>query len=259
MVHRLTMGTSQSNPGPNGNSPLVPPWADDEPEKPLPSPPLRRFQQFRRNLGDFVQSGNSSSLRSALGYYSRQTYGSGSVATRRLGSVTSAGAGLYQALSGGRVGGIQDDGPSFDWSAFTGKPTLEAINSLVDFLTPKNGDADKIRSSMHQALADALDGMPIFDLTRITGDVIINTLIGFLSESIFLQIVSDAGKSWTRAETALQQVRAENSLRELVKVVVDKKMALKLSNSSRPLSRNDVLTIQRQVIVEVWTEWGKYS
>ena len=253
------MGTSQSNPGPNGSSPLVPPWADDEPEKPLPPPPERRFQQFRRNLGDFVQLGSSSSLHSALGHYSRHTYGSGSVASRRLGSVTSAGAGLYQALSGGQVAGYRDDEPSFDWSSFTGKSTLEAISGLVDFLTPQNGDADKIRSSMHQALADALDGMPIFDLTRITGDVIINTMIGFLSESIFLQIVSDAGKSWTRADTALQQVRAENSLRELVKVVVDKKMAPKLSGSSGSLSRNDVITIHRQVIAEIWMEWGRYS
>lgn len=29
------MGTSQSSKGPGGGSPLVPPWADDQPQQPL--------------------------------------------------------------------------------------------------------------------------------------------------------------------------------------------------------------------------------
>lgn len=41
------MGTSQSSKGPGGGSPLVPPWADDQPQQPLPSPQkggLRHFE-----------------------------------------------------------------------------------------------------------------------------------------------------------------------------------------------------------------------
>ena len=45
------MGTSQSSKGPGGGSPLVPPWADDQPQQPLPSPQERRFAPFRESLG----------------------------------------------------------------------------------------------------------------------------------------------------------------------------------------------------------------
>lgn len=45
------MGTSQSSTGPGGGSPLVPPWADDQPQQPLPPPQERRFAPFRESLG----------------------------------------------------------------------------------------------------------------------------------------------------------------------------------------------------------------
>ncbi len=43
------MGTSQSSKGPGGGSPLVPPWADDQPQQPLPSPQERRFEVVNKN------------------------------------------------------------------------------------------------------------------------------------------------------------------------------------------------------------------
>jgi len=64
------MGTSSSNPGPGGDSPLVPPWADLDGQGSGPEPEPQRFRQFRIKLGQFARSRGEADLKSALGHYS---------------------------------------------------------------------------------------------------------------------------------------------------------------------------------------------
>ncbi len=45
------MGTSASSKGPRSTSPLVPAWADADPEAPLPPPEGQRFRAFRTEFG----------------------------------------------------------------------------------------------------------------------------------------------------------------------------------------------------------------
>lgn len=84
-------------------------------------------------------------------------------------------------------------------------------------------------------------------------------MIGYLSESIFLQMVMDSDKAWNKAETTAQAIRAETELRELIKVVVDKKMAPKLTSNVRAISRKQMAQIERQAIIDAWAEWEAYQ
>ena len=84
-------------------------------------------------------------------------------------------------------------------------------------------------------------------------------MIAYLAESIFLQIVMDAGQAWNKAETAIQTLNAEADLRELVKVVVDKHMAQEFPNRIRSFTRNDIIQIERRTITAVWQEWETYQ
>ncbi len=251
------MGTSQSSPGPGGGSPLVPPWADSQPEQPLPEPETQRFKAFRQSLGRFIKGGDSGDLRSALGHYARKASGGSAVASRRMGPVTSAGASLYGALLGSPFGVVGEK--SINLGDLTGKDCSYAIDAISNALTPDGGDSDKIRSAINLALVNALDGVETFDPSAITDDVIMETMIGYLAESIFLQIVMEGGKAWTKAETAVQEISAEIALRELVKVLVDKYMASKLSGKVRSLTQSEFVNMQRQVISEVWSEWEAYK
>ena len=251
------MGTSRSSPGPPGNSPLVPPWADDQPDQPLPPPAPKRFKPFRQSIGKFIQTGDTSRLQSALGHYARKATGGGSTATRRMGSVTTAGASLYDALTSGTSFGVREES-KVSLSDLSGQQCEVAIDAIIQALTPDDGDSDKIRTAMNHALVEALEGVETFDPSHITDEVVVDTMIGYLAESVFLQIVSDAGTAWTKAETPTQAIVAENALRELVKVVVDKYMAPKFSGNIRPFSRNQIIQIERHVINEVWNEWKEY-
>ncbi|MDZ7970569.1 MAG: Qat anti-phage system associated protein QatB [Nostoc sp. DedSLP03] len=251
------MGTSQSHPGPGGKSSLVPPWADDQPQQPLPTPQSLRFKPFRQAFGNFVSTGNPSALKSALGHYARKSTGGRTTAARRLGNTVKAGAALYHTLTGG--GSIADGDVAIDVGSLAGMPSEAAINSITQALTPSGGDSDKIRSAMNCALAEALDGVAIFDPNAITDDMIINTMIVYVSESIFLQVVQDAGQAWIKADTPSQAIAAENSLRELIKVEVDIHMAPMFSGNARSLTKSQIARIQRDVINAVWSEWEKYQ
>ena len=252
------MGTSQSHPGSSGYSPLVPPWADDQPDIPLPPPEPTRFRPFRRALGQYVRDGNNADLRTALGHYSRTSTAGGRTASRRLGSVTRVGALLYGALSDGGDSGVASE-PGIDLESFAGQPCDVAIDAITRALTTTDGDSDKIRSAMNHALVEALDGVEIFDPNSITDEIIAETMIGYLSESIFLQIVEDGSKAWTKAETPSRVAVAENALHELIRVVVDKHMAPKLLGNGRSFTSDQMRELQREVIQSVWKDWEAYS
>ncbi len=253
------MGTSQSSSGPGGNSPLVPPWADDEPQKPLPTPPRVRFKPFRESLGKFLKTNDQSYLRTALGHYARKGTGGGELASRRLGSVTSAGARLYGMLSSLAESKVPPE-ISIDLDSLKGQPYDIAIDIITRSLAKDDGDTEKIRVAMNHALVEALDGIAVFDPTNITDDIIITIMINYLSEAIFLQIVNDAGKRpWTKPETATQIAIAENTLRELIKVIVDKNMAPRLKKNIRTFTKQEMIILQREVIKIVWREWEGYQ
>lgn len=252
------MGTSQSSPGPGGGSPLVPPWADDQPQQPLPQPEPARFKEFRQSLGSYLSSGDIGKLRSALGYYARKGSGGGGSASRRMGSATRVGANLYGFLTGGGSFGAPGE-LTISLNDLVGQSCDLAITLITRALTPEGGDADKIRAAMNYALAEALDGIEVFDPAFITDDVIVNTMISYLSESVFLQIVMDAGKAWNKADSVNKALKAESDLRELVKVEVDKNMGPRLTGEIRSFTQREIINIERQVISDVWKEWELYQ
>ena len=250
------MGTSKSPDGPRGDSKLVTSWADDQPQQPQPTPLPARFKGFRQSLGRFVSGGDRSDLKRALGYYARKASGGGGSAARRMGSVTRAGANLFGALAGVPAG---PGDVTVDLDNLAGLPCELAISVITQALATEDGDSDKIRVAMNHALVEALDGVQIFDAECITDDVIVNTMIAYLAESIFLNMVMESGKAWNKADTPRQTIRAETELRELIKVVVDKHMAPNLVGSVRTFNRQQMAQIERQAIIDVWTEWEVYQ
>lgn len=250
------MGTSQSSTGPGGTSPLVPPWADDQPRQPQEEPANQRFTPFRRSLGSFVSSGDQSKLQRAVGQYARKASGGSGSAVRRMGNVTKAGGGLFGTLSGMPPGPGES---SVDLASLSGLPCELAISAITSAVSTDSGDSDKIRTAMNHALAEALEGVEIFDHQSITDDVIVDTMIIYIAESIFLQMVMDSNKAWNRADSPAEAIHAETELRELIKVVVDKHMAPKLSGSLRLFSKEQMIQVERQAITDAWQEWEAYQ
>lgn len=248
------MGTSQSSPGPGGKSPLIPPWADDTPNQPLPEVPNRRYASFRESLGRAVTNGSNTDLKKAVGHYAKTSSGGGSAAVRRMGNATSVGGQLFGLMSGG----VGTGSSVIHLNSLDGLPVDIAISRISESLTTDDGDSEKIRAAMNQALAKALEGIEVFDSQSITPEIVSNTIINYLCDVIFIQLMMDSGGAFDKAETATQAIRLENSLYSLINVIVNEHMNERLTNNIDTLTPEQVKEIQNRTIIDVWTEWEEY-
>lgn len=254
------MGTSSSSRGPGSNSPLVPPWADSDPDKPLPEPEEKRFREFRTGLGKFVAGGGGDTdrLQSALGDYARKATGGSQVGPRRFGSMADAGGKLFGAMAAMRDG--QNLGPGgLDLDDLNGKPTDVAIGKLVEALLPANGDAERIRVALNDALSQALEGQSDFDFDNITDDMISEMMSIYLAECLFEQIAMDSRDAFSKATDPAQVERAEKAMRALIGAAVDKHLGPLLAGNVRTLNERMVTSLQLRAIVEIWREWEAYE
>ena len=252
------MGTSQSNPGLNNTCPLVPSWAEDPNAPQLTTPTelsTKRFNGFRRSLGSYVSNGESRYLRKALKHYAKTATGGGGVAAQRMSKMTTAGGVLFDTLTRQRTSGEH----SIDITRLTGKPCDEAISEIVNSIVAVDADSDKVRAAMNEALCSALDGMETFDANHITKDILTKTMVYYLSESVFIFIVNDAGKSWNKVTMGEDDIQRENELRALIESVVERFMEPKLEDRAFSLSSSEIVAIEKEVIEEVWEEWENYQ
>jgi hypothetical protein len=250
------MGTSTSSKGANNRSPLVPPWADIDGAGPGPQPEPNRFQSFRTSLGRFVSSGDGDYLRKALRSYARSSTGGSNVGPRRFGAMAQAGAGLFGTLNQLRA----DLGNApVNLRGLAGRPTREVIDALVNALVPENGDADRIRAALNEALSECLEGVEQFDFSNITDDVLTELMVRYVSFCVFEQIVMDSRDAFAKAHTPAQAEAAEAQLLTLVQTVVDKHMAPLLQGRISAMTQAQIRTAQIAAIREVWLEWEAYE
>ena len=246
------MGTSQSSVGPNGRSPLLPSWVDDS-QTPLQTPAPQRLRGLRQAIGRAIGGGGREDVRKALGHYARKASGGKHISVQRLGKITQAGAGLFEIFSDS----LQQQ-YSVNLNSLNGQSCDEVINQITELLVGHHGDSDKIRYAMNIALSEALEGMTTFDEHSISVEVIAKMMICYLTESIFLQIVHDAGKAWNKGDNLVQISNVENDLRQLVHEVVDITLAPKFTDNVCQLTTEQMQEIQNQVILEIWEEWENY-
>ena len=246
------MGTSQSSVGPNGRSPLLPAWVDNN-QATTQTPDPQRLRGLRQAIGRAVRGGGRGDVRKALGHYARKASGGKYIAVQKLGKITQAGSGLFGIFSGS-----QQQQYSVNLHSLNGQPCDLVINQITQLLSGHHGDSDKIRSAMNIALSEALEGMTTFDENSITTEVIGRMMVCYLTESIFLQIAHDAGKAWKKGDDPVQIARAENDLRQLIREVVDINLAPKFTDDVCQLTTEQMQDIQNQAILEIWEEWEEY-
>lgn len=253
------MGTSSSSKGPGSKSPLVPPHADADPQKPLPEPEGQRFRGFRTEFGRAAAGGGVATLKSALGKYARDATQGAAVGPRRFGPAYTSGATLAQALAELGAGGSGQTATGVDLSRLVGQPLDVAAQEIARALAPANADADQITAAIQEALAEALPDAELFDPASISADQLVQILVEFFSRILFQEITSTAGDAWNKAPDAQHATQTEADLLELVRVIVDKHMSPRFAQGLKNLSRDQIAALERAAIDEVWREWESYQ
>lgn len=249
------MGTSTSSKGPGGNSPYIPSWVDIDGLPPIPDPPPQRFKDFRTNLGRFVSSGDGSYLRAAISSYAGVATGGSGVGSARFGSMTEAGGALFGAMA------ALQDGHSplgLDLALLNGQDTDIAIDIIVEALTPEDGDSDRVRVAMNEALSECLDGYNEFNYESISDEMLVQMMVVYVTQCVFGQVVLDSNDAFAKADTPTKVEQAEKDLYSLVESVTDKHMRPLLSGKLTSFSNAQIQGIQLAAIREVWSEWEMY-
>lgn len=249
------MGTSTSSRGPGSNTPMVPPWADTDGQGPGPTPPPQRFKEFRKSLGKYVSNGDREELHNAVGRYAKTATGGSTVGPRRFGAMAHAGGALFDALAQLR-NGVSPRGLNLE--ALDGLDTDVAIDLLAQALVPTNGDADRIRTAMNEALSECLQGHDDFDFAHITDEMLIEVMLVYVRQCVFQQIVLDSRDALGKAAESGRVEEAERELLALVGAATETHMRPLLSGDIRLMDGAQIAQVQLLAIRDIWIEWEEY-
>ena len=247
------MGTSTSSKGTNGQSPLVPSWANED-NQPMPNID-RNLKGFRGELGKAVGNKSSNHLKKAIGQYAKRATGGRNVGPKRYQKIIKAGGGLFNVLKNIQSG---NDYLGLKLSDLNGQPIDIVIDKIIAIILEVDGDAERIRASLNQSLSKCLDGVDEFDASQISDDLIIDLMLNYTSEYLFEEIMLDSRTSFDKADTPEKFLELENDLHALIESCVDKHMSEQLKENKDTLTRNDIETIQKTALKEIWTEWEDY-
>src|SRR5271166_1828126 len=163
------MGTSRPKPDARPESPLIPPWADQDPvplpppQEPLPEDPVpepeddpgpladevvdgdddadeiaepQRYRGFRIALSRFANSGTRDDARTALGRWVAKSMGGGSAGARRVARAARTGGAALAGLARAAAGEAPE-GNALDIRMLAGQPVEAAIGAIIDaFMQP---------------------------------------------------------------------------------------------------------------------------
>lgn len=253
------MGTSSSSKGRRNQSPLVPAYADANPDQPLPTPEGQRFRGFRTEFGRAVAGAGTGSFTSALGKYARAATGGAAVGPRRFGTAYEAGASLVGLISDLQQGRTGEDVAGVDLSSLIGRPIGEAIEAIAQALSPDNADQDLIRIAVQEALAEIFPDVASFEPAILTPDDLIAVLVEFFSRIVFQEITSDAGEAWNKAPDDERTIEAENELMDIIRAAVDNHLSPTFANGVQNLTSGEIKTLERKAIDDIWAEWEEYE
>lgn len=242
------MGTSQSSKGPGANVSLVPPWADGLPAGdespplsdgdgaaypvtiPVEVSPPNRFGSARRQLGQFMQGGGSSYLRSGVGRYVATGYGGSRTMARRMSATSSTAVRLSSALDPNGAN------PALDRAIFAGRSIDEVLDALVEAVQPHDGtqDAESSRESIRDAVAELYEEHPdvdIFDLSETEREFVVER---YAANDVCRRFELDMGKHMVaKAPSPTIALRRMQEAKEYIRAVVAEAFADLAANGKR--------------------------
>lgn len=254
------MGTSASSNGPGSGVSLDPEWLDDigipnidqESDGNMNSDviiaPRARFSNARRNLGEFVRSGDRDSLRRSLGHYSGTGMGGSRKLAQRMRVSTSIAEGMVHTFRA-----LRDDA-NFELRSVISKLKEQGANAtqiiaaFVSHVCPDGGSLDEIssRNSGTAALSEFLDRNPEADIVNLSDDQIWSLTSSFLANEVFNRIQMDIGQAFEMQDLPFpDRISRMNEMKVFIRVEI----ATQLNDiRSKDIQNADISKLLQQTI-----------
>ena len=293
------MGTSASSTGPNNNSPLLPPWADqgtplevepgegssqdgggdqqapdgadgNEPSQEIDNGKVQ--EQIPGPVPNIPSSNRLTGARKAFGDYAKSGGNSSNLRSslKKYSRSSGRGSGVSRRLASGITAGsgllgmmqgdsVRVNNKTLSLSDLKGLSTDQAIDRISEHLTPENGDADYVRLALDYALAEVLPEEDAFDESMFTDEVVQEAISCYLTDLIFQDVVNSMGRAWFHAEHASKHHRMEEELRNLVKVITQSKVEKVMNDNGGDISQDNITKIQIDAISQTVDEWENFD
>ena len=191
--------------------------------------------------------------------FAAKSSGGAATASRRLSSVTAVGGNLVGLIGDLQSGGDGTSISGVDLSSCVGEQLDIAVEKIVEALTPDNGDADKIKAALEEALYSVLEGETTFDPSSLSPSDIVSLLTRYLAESIFCWIVSESDKAFQKTDDPARAIQAEKDLRELIFVTVEDKVGEQTDANLVTMSASQISSLEKEIVREVFGTWEGYD
>jgi len=292
------VGTSASSTGPNNQSLLVPPWAEqsdpiqfgsgdgaddaqdsadgdgqdssNDPNQEIDNGKVQ--DQIAGPVDSAVRANCLVGARRSFGEYASGGGGSSNLRSslRKYAKGSGGGSGTSRRLASGISAGtgllrmmsgdsVTVNNNTLSLSELNGLTTDQVIDRITEHLTPENGDADAVRVALDYALAEALPDDENFNADVITEDVMHEALSCYLTDLIFQDIVTGMGRAWFYTEHANKHHRMEEELRELVKVVTQEQVEKVTHGNAGNITKNNITQVQIDAITQTVEVWESYN
>lgn len=246
------MGTSTSNGGQKGNTPLVPSWLDDEDNQNNnllpPQGDPERFRVPRNNFTRFINDGgrDTHNLHKATSQYVKQSLGGAKNATTRLGAAKNSTVRLVSIFNGFVNKGIAETSQKYGLGELIGKSAKEVFLHIMDFVCPDGGSIDEgiARSSYIETLVTLsdLENKTIENLTDVEFLTFTQT---YMTNVIQERLVNDIGNKTISLPDDISQVEfIQQQIKDYISGAVSD------SISALNLGIKNIDSFQTQKIVE---------
>lgn len=259
------MGTSSSSSGPRSGVSFDPPWIDTSVEAvgvapsdvlveiPALAPVVAgraRFAEARRNLNEYVQSGDRRALQKALCGYVRRGLGGSARAASRMRLATAVGAKTFSLLNA-----IGDQQQSDFKEAITNllatEHTLEDVVSEIISQVVKTGggtEEEFCRESMSEALFEMLQGKPDVELMNLPEDDLWWLMELFIVKTILRQVFFDVGQIFEYDSIdPVDRVEKMDEIESFIRSVVSSQMQTVRGEQSCASQRDVCILINKAV------------
>lgn len=280
------MGTSSSSSGPGSGVPFDPPWLDsiipyienpiepspneEEPPDqerhqseflfpPEPLAPARRFGRARRDIAEYVKTGDKNYLKKAMGSYSRNGMGGATNVAKRMKVATTAGANLFNFLQGIRNNSAPEVRVWINQLIERSLSIYEIADELVNQILPIGGslDEESCKNAMSQAISELLNIEQDIDFMHMDDNHIWKIMELFIANEAFNRINLDIGQVFESAKYSPQEaVFRMNEMSEFLKseisIQIKKLRAKSLNPSGNEI--NNILKSAIKITFEVFEE-----
>lgn len=217
------MGTSASHSGPKSGVSFDPPWLDDLDGPEMPEAPSQnpqetpnvpslalpaRFGSARRNLGDYIKSGNRDSLKKALGHYAHTGMGGSRNVANRMRHSANIASKLFTSFRSLREGNEPTISSIILNYRTENIDVYAMIDAIAQHICGDGGSLDETSpvNSVSSALSDLFETNPDIDIMALSDDAIWSLVSSFLSYEAFSRIQLDIGQRFETKDIPLSDL-----------------------------------------------------